>query len=163
MNDNIQIVTMWLSAEETTMFDNALITMEHLYKSGIIKIHLRRLMNEQSCFEIEYSIGKKVIVIDNNSDLDNEDDVENQHEKLKVILSAADIDDHKRQLTFCNVDLQQKMAHKQILLREQLKLLEIIEKIYSILLKLEMVGHPHFQLRDNQYEIFDRYGTISFD
>lgn len=155
VNDYIEIVTMWLSTEETTMLDNALITMEHLYKSGIIKISLRRLMNEQSFFEIDYSIGKKTIEVTNE---DDENEVEQEQGTLKFTLSAADIDDHKRQLTFCNVDLQQEMAHKQLLLKEQLKLLAILEKIYSILLKLEMVGHPHFQLRENQYEIFDRYG-----
>ena len=147
---------MWLSAEETTMLDNVLIRMEHLYETGIVTMHLRRLMNERSFFQIEYSIDKMPLQVNNQIDLTE------QRPKHQLILSAPDIDDHKRQLTFCNVDLQQKMIHKQILLKEQLKLLEIIEKIYSILLRLEMIGHPHFQFRDNQYEIFDRYGENSF-
>ncbi|CAF4785784.1 unnamed protein product, partial [Rotaria sp. Silwood2] len=58
VNENVQIVNMWLSAEETTVLDNALITMEHLYKTGKVKICLRRLMNEQSYFEMIYSIDK---------------------------------------------------------------------------------------------------------
>ncbi|CAF5137247.1 unnamed protein product, partial [Rotaria magnacalcarata] len=56
VNENVQIVYMWLSAEETTVLDNALLTMEHLYKTGKVQIRLRHLMNEQSYFEIIYSI-----------------------------------------------------------------------------------------------------------
>jgi len=152
---------MWLSAEETTMLDNALITMEHIYKTGLVNIRLRRLMNEQSYFEIEYSIDKATISMNNENNFDSDDEIQ-QREKIKFLLSMADIDDHKRQLTFCNVDLQQKMIYKKKLLNEQLKLLQIIEKIYSILLKLEMAGHPHFQLKEDVYEIYDRYGKILY-
>ncbi|CAF4535916.1 unnamed protein product, partial [Rotaria sp. Silwood2] len=60
--------------------------------------------------------------------------------KIQVTLSKTDIDDHKRQLTFCNVDLQQDMFAKKILLNEQLKLLHVIDKIYSIFIKFEMAG-----------------------
>ena len=151
---------MWLSAEETTMLDNALITMEHIYRAGIVKFRLRRLMHEQSYFEIEYSIDKITTPINNEDDVDN-DEQEDVHEKHKFTLSMADIDDHKRQLTFCNVDLEQKMIYKKILLREQLNLLQIIEKIHSILVKLEMAGHPNFQLKENNYKIYDRYGRIN--
>jgi uncharacterized FlgJ-related protein len=152
---------MWLSAEETTMLDNALITMEHIYKTGLVNIRLRRLMNEQSYFEIEYSIDKATISMNSENNFDSDDEIQ-QREKIKFLLSMADIDDHKRQLTFCNVDLQQKMIYKKKLLNEQLKLLQIIEKIYSILLKLEMAGHPHFQLKEEVYEIYDRYGKILY-
>ena len=159
---------MWLSAEETTMLDNALITMEHIYKTGFVNIHLRRLMNAQSYFEIEYSIDKASAQIKRTDDSDSdeqleyeEDDEVQQPEKLKFTLSMADIDDHKRQLTFCNVDVQQNMIYKKVLLNEQLLLLKLIEKIYLILVKLETAGHPKFQLRKDNYEIYDRFGKIS--
>jgi hypothetical protein len=152
---------MWLSEEETTMLDNALITMEHIYKTGMVNFHLRRLMNEQSYFEIEYSIDKMTTLMNSEDDFEQEDEIQRQQEKHKFILSMADIDDHKRQLTFCNVDLQEKMIYKKILLKEQLNLLQIIEKISSILQKLEMAGHPNFQLIENHYEIYDRYGRIN--
>jgi hypothetical protein len=164
---------MWLSAEETTMLDNALITMEHIYKTGIMNIHLRRLMNEQSYFEIEYSIDKVSIQTSNRNDFDSDEQSadkegdemqqqqqQQQREKFKFILSMTDVDDHKRQLTFCNVDLQQNMIYKKILLNEQLQLLQIIEKIYLILLKLEMAGHPNFQLKESNFEIHDLSGKF---
>jgi hypothetical protein len=163
VNENVQIVNMWLSAEETTVLDNALITMEHLYKTGIVKIRLRRLMNEQSYFEIGYSINKTQNEEKQraNSEDDQENDEEQEERKseiLKFILSMSDVDDHKRQLTFCNVDLQENMFYKKILLNEQLKLLKIVENIYAILVKLEMGGHPDYQLREEDYEIHDRTG-----
>jgi hypothetical protein len=145
---------MWLSAEETTVLDNALITMEHLYKTGTVKIRLRRLMNEQSYFEIGYSI-KALQRTDSNEDDDEE---QNRSKLLKFTLSMSDIDDHKRQLTFCNVDLQENMMYKKILLNEQLKLLKIVENIYAMLIKLEMAGHPEYQLREDIYDIHDRTG-----
>jgi hypothetical protein len=155
---------MWLSAEEITMLDNALITMEHIYKTGIVNIRLKRLMNEQSYFEIEYSIDKMSTQLNSENDTDSDEQLEDdeiqqqQREKFKFILSMADVDDHKRQLTFCNVDLQQKMIYKKTLLNEQLKLLRTIEKIYSIVVKLEMAGHPNYQLKEENYEIYDRFG-----
>jgi len=157
---------MWLSAEEITMLDNALITMEHIYKTGIVNIRLKRLMNEQSYFEIEYSIDKMSIQLNSENDADSDEQLEDdemqqqqqQREKFQFILSMADVDDHKRQLTFCNVDLQQKMIYKKTLLNEQLKLLRTIEKIYSIVVKLEMAGHPNYQLKEENYEIYDRFG-----
>jgi ATP-dependent Lon protease len=158
---------MWLSAEETTVLDNALITMEHLYKTGTVKIRLRRLMNEQSYFEIGYSINKIQTEASRrtNSDDEDEDEQHNEEEReqnkakiLKFALSMGDIDDHKRQLTFCNVDLQENMFYKKVLLNEQLKLLKIVENIYSILVKLEMAGHPEYQLREQVYDIHDRTG-----
>jgi hypothetical protein len=128
-------------------------------------------MNEQSYFEIKYSIDDVSTQTNNHNNFDSDEQLEDkgndenqqhQREKLKFLLSMADIDDHKRQLTFCNVDLQQKMIYKKTLLKEQLKLLQTIEKIYSILLKLEMAGHPNFQLKEDNYEIYDRYGTIFY-
>ncbi|CAF1558203.1 unnamed protein product [Didymodactylos carnosus] len=83
----------------------------------------------------------------------------NEPEKIKLTLSMADIDDHKRQLTFCNVDLH-NMPHKKILLNEQLKILNIIEKINSVLLELEISGHPEYQLRSEKYDIYDRTGEF---
>ncbi|CAF1245410.1 unnamed protein product, partial [Rotaria sordida] len=160
VNDNIQIIHMWLSAEETTIFDNALITMEHLYKTGTVQIHLRNLINKQSYFEIVYSIAKVSIQI-NESDSDEDNREIQQQDTMTFTLSMADIDDHKRQLTFCNVDLKQDMNEKKILLEEQLKLLNIIEKIYFILIKLEKSGHPNFQLKEYNYEIYDRTGRVN--
>ncbi|UJR29383.1 hypothetical protein I4U23_010595 [Adineta vaga] len=154
VNENAQIIKMWLSAEETTVLDNALITMEHLYRTGTVKIYLRRLLNEQSFFEIGYSIKKLP------NETDDDDDEYNRSEVLKFTLTKSDIDDHKRQLTFCNVDLQENMFYKKILLNEQLKLLKIVENIFHILCKLETAGHPEYQVREEDYEISDRSGEI---
>jgi hypothetical protein len=150
VNDNVQIVNLWLSAEATTVLDNALITMEHLYKSGTVDIHLRHLMNEQSYFEIGYSIDRI-----QGQTLNNTENEEHRREveKIKFTLSMADIDDHKRQLTFCNVDVEQNSFYKKALINGQLKLLQTVENIYSILLKLELAGHPDYQLGEYHYEI----------
>jgi hypothetical protein len=145
----MQIVNMWLSAEETTVLDNALITMEHLYKSGTVDIYLRHLMNEESYFEIGYSIDRIQGETLNNIENGNR----RESEKIKFTLSIADMDDHKRQLTFCNVDVEQNLFYKKTLINGQLKLLQTIEKIYSILIKLELSGHPDYQLRQEHYEI----------
>jgi hypothetical protein len=160
---------MWLSTEVTTVLDNALITMEYLYKTGTVSVHLKRLMNEQSYFEIEYSIDKIQTQIVRILSTEDDEETENQikeeqreTEKIKFNLSMADVDDHKRQLTFCNIDLQQNMAHTKILLNEQLKLLKVIEKIYLILVKLEMSGHPNYQLKEEKYEMFDKAGKLNF-
>jgi hypothetical protein len=160
---------MWLSTEVTSVLDNALITMEYLYKSGTVSVHLKRLMNEQSYFEIEYSVDKMqtqiLRMVSAEDDEENQDMIEKeqrQTEKIKFNLSMADVDDHKRQLTFCNIDLQQNMAHTKILLNEQLKILRVIEKIYSVLVKLEMSGHPNYQLKEEKYEIFDKTSKLNF-
>ena len=152
---------MWLSAEETTVLDNALITMEHLYRTGIFKIYLRRLINEKSYFEIGYSIEKlqtDVLRRDNSKDEAIEEE-RNEKKTLKFTLSMSDIDDHKRQLTFCNVDLPETMSYKKVLLNEQLQLFKIVENIYGILIQLEMSGHPQYQLKEDLYEIHDRTGN----
>jgi len=155
----MQIINMWLSAKETTALDNALITMEHLYNSGIVDIHLRHLMNEQSNFKIEYSIDRI-----QEQTLNNTGNEENRREpeKIKFTLSMTDIDDHKRQLTFCNVDVQQNMFYKKAFIDGQLKLLQTIEKIYSILLKLELSGHPDYQLREERYNIHLQHSKKKF-
>jgi hypothetical protein len=132
---------MWLSEEQTSVLDNALITMEHLYKSGTVNIHLRRLMNEQSYFEINYTIdriqGQEI----------------NNRQEVKRTLSMADVDDHKRQLIFCKVDVEQNKRYKESVIKGQLELLQIVEKIYSNLIKLELSGHPDYQLHEEQYTI----------
>ncbi|CAF4698292.1 unnamed protein product, partial [Rotaria sp. Silwood2] len=73
--------------------------------------------------------------------------------KIKFLLSMSDIDDHKRQLTFCYANVQQNLTSNKALINGQLKLLEIIENIYHMLTKLELDGHPDYQLRDKHYEI----------
>jgi hypothetical protein len=152
VNENIQTVDLWLSTEETTMLDNALITMEHLYKTGVANIRLRRLMNEESHYDLEYCIGK------GSEQSEDDEQAETSPEKLRFILPMADVNDHKRQLTFCNVDLPENMMYKTIQLKEQLKLLHIVEKIFATLIKLEMAGHPNYQFRDERYEIRDPFG-----
>ncbi|CAF4246658.1 unnamed protein product, partial [Rotaria magnacalcarata] len=114
----------------TTVLDNALLTMEHLYKTGKVQIRLRHLMNEQSYFEIIYSIGKleteQVRRADSQDDgyeqYNDEEHNQQKSETPEFTLTMSDIDDHKRQLTFCNVDLQENMIYRKILLQEQLKL-----------------------------------------
>ena len=127
--------------------------MEHLYKTGVVNIRLRRLMNEESHYDIEYSIDK--------GSERNEDDEQAEiwQEKHRFTLPMADVHDHKRQLTFCNVDLPESMMHKTIQLKEQLKLLHVVDKIFAILIKLEMAGHPNYQFKDERYEIYDPFGT----
>ena len=152
INENIQIVHLWLSTEETTMLDNALITMEHLYKTGVVNIRLRRLMNEESQYDIEYSIDK------GSERHEGDEQSEISQEKHRFIMPMADVHDHKRQLTFCNVDLPENMMYKTIQLKEQLKLLHTVEKIFATLIKLEMAGHPNYQFKDERYEIHDSFG-----
>ncbi|CAM4822618.1 unnamed protein product [Rotaria magnacalcarata] len=156
INDNIQIVTMWLSAEETTVLDNALITMEHLYKSGSFRVYLRHLTRKPSYYEVGYVIeriqgGIKKAPGDDDKQEVNDEII--QAKKIQFLLSMSDIDDHKRQLTFCNVDVQQNLIYKKALINGQLKLLQTVENIYHILTKLELAGHPDYQLRDESYDI----------
>ncbi len=147
---------MWLSSEDTTVLDNALITMEHLYKTGTVDIRLRHLLTEQSYFEISYTIDRIQGQIQPTNE-NNENDRQ-EPEKIKFTLSMAEIDDHKRQLTFCNVDVQQNIFYSKALILGQLKLLQTIERIYSALKKLEMAGHPDYQLREEHYKIHIQYG-----
>jgi hypothetical protein len=149
----MQIVTMWLSAEETTVLDNALITMEHLYKNGTIDIYLRHLSNKSSYYEIGYSIDRSQSETKRANKDENNEKEQVETKKIQFLLSMSDIDDHKRQLTFCNVDVQQNLIYKKTLIDGQLKLLQTIENIYHIFIKLELAGHPDYQLRDEHYEI----------
>ncbi|CAF4349497.1 unnamed protein product, partial [Adineta steineri] len=132
---------MWLSTEETTVLDNALITMEHFYKNGIVNIYLQHLTRKSSYYEVVYLIDRIQVEQITESD------------RIQFQLSMSDIDDHKRQLTFCNVDVQTNLIYKKTLINGQLKLFQIIENIYHILTKLELSGHPDYQLRDEHYEI----------
>jgi hypothetical protein len=36
----------------------------------------------------------------------------------------------------------------------------MIEKVFLILVKLEMAGHPNIQLKEDNHEIYDRPGKI---
>ncbi|CAF3313159.1 unnamed protein product [Rotaria sp. Silwood2] len=92
---------------------------------------------------------------DNSDEESDNDENEAQLDKdnLKFTLSKADIDDHKRQLTFCKVDLDEDMIDKRNLLDEQLTLLKRIDEIFSLLTKLEMDGHPAYQLMDKHIKI----------
>lgn len=140
MNDNLQIVNGWLSNEDTTVLDNALIVMDNLYRNGAADIRLCHLINQVSYFEVSYSIQRTL-------------ERTNENEQVPITLSMSDIDDHKRQLAFCNVDIQQNRLFSKTLIECQLKLLQKIERIYLILKKLEMSGHPDFQLRQEHYGI----------
>ncbi len=160
VNDNIQLVEMWLSAEETNVLDNSLITMEHLYRTGVVHIQLRRLINEESKIEIIYSINKTLTPAE--GDFENDEFVAHGgFEKNKIILTQSEIVDHKRQLTFCNVDLSETMKTKKILLNEQLKLLNTVNNMYSTMIQLETAGHPDYQLREETFQLTDRAGEIS--
>jgi len=161
---------MWLSPEVATVLDNALITMEYLYKTGVVNVHLTGLKNEQSYFDIEYYIDKFQPQLLRRPNVENNEENEaavnetpRETEKIKIILSMADVDDHKRQLTFCNVDLQPNMFYTKMLLNEQLKLLQIIEKIYLILEQLEMSGHPNYQIKQEKYDICDKTGKLNLN
>jgi hypothetical protein len=64
-------------------------------------------------------------------------------------------------LTFCTSDLLDEMAYKTLVLTEQLKLLQMVEKVFSIHVKLEITGHPDFQCTEEHYEIYDIHGMMS--
>jgi hypothetical protein len=83
---------------------------------------------------------------------------EAQAKKIEFLLAMPDIEDHKRQLTFCNVDAQQNLIYKKALINGQLKLLKTVDNIYQTLTKLELAGHPDYQLRDEHYEIHLQQG-----
>ncbi len=168
MNQNIQTINLWLSTEDTTMLDNALITMEHLYKTGMVNIRLQRLINEQSHYDIDYSIDKisdqamRINDSDGEQHVDSKNDESIQQEQIKFTLSMVDVDDHRRQLTFCTSDLLANVAYKTLLLAEQLKLLQMVEKVFYIHVKLEIAGHPDFQCIEEHYEVYDRDGMMSY-
>ncbi|CAF5060919.1 unnamed protein product, partial [Rotaria sp. Silwood1] len=173
VNGNAQIIRMWLSTEEATVFDNALVVMAHLYKTGEVTIRLRHLLHEESSLKINYLIDKiqpktvsAQITNEETNDKNEEeqknsdssdDEEESKTNKMKITVSMFDfdIDEHKRQLTFCNVDLPANMSHIKILLDEQLKLLKLLGNIYSTFIKLEMSGHPNYQLTNKRYKIYN--------
>ncbi|CAF4843259.1 unnamed protein product, partial [Rotaria sp. Silwood1] len=178
VNGNAQIIRMWLSTEEATVVDNALVVMTHLYKTGEVTIRLRHLLHEESSLEINYLIDKiqpKTLDVkitnevtndksdeEQKNDDSSDDEEESKPDKMKTTVSMFDfdIDDHKRQLTFCNVDLPANMPHIKILLDEQLKLLKLIGNIYSTFIKLEISGHPNYQLKNKRYKIYDSRNPI---
>lgn len=145
VNDNLQIVTLWLTADETTVLDNALITMEHLYRTASVQICLRRLVRKTSFYEVSYSIDR---FQDESRSVPDEEQNENRTKvSISFIMSMSEVDDHKRQLTFCNVETQQSSLYRNSMIDGQLRLLKIIEQIYQISKKLELAGHPDYQLR----------------
>ena len=166
VNDHLPTIRMWLLTDETAILDNALITMEHLYRTGMLHVRLSNLVSQQLCFEITYSIARRPIKINKSNESDDgeadsrQDTSQERDTEILFTLSMSDISDHKRQLTFCNIDLQQHMIDKKILLEEQLKLLDTIENIYYILIKLEKAGHPNFQLKEYGWELYDQIGNI---
>ncbi|CAF1176839.1 unnamed protein product [Adineta ricciae] len=137
VNQNIQTIELWLSNEDATMLDNALVMMEYFYKTGVVNIHLQRLINKQSHYDIEYSIGS-----------DNK-------QQIKSTMPMTDVADHRRQLTFCTSDLLVNEAYRKDLITEQLKLLEVVERVFSIQVKLENSGHPKYQCKEEHYQIYD--------
>lgn len=141
--------------------------MEYLYKTGIVSAHLQHLKDEKSYFDIEYAIDNVQPLIVQRLTTEVSEEVTNNLEERqqdieinKINLSMVKIDDHKRQLTFCDTDLPQNMAYTKILLNEQLKLLKVLEKIYLTLLKLERSGHPNYQLKTLTYKMFDEAGKL---
>lgn len=142
--------------------------MEYLYKTGIVHAHLQQLKDDKSYFDIEYAIDNMQPLIVQRLTTEVSEEVTNNLEQRqqdiernKINLSMVKIDDHKRQLTFCNTDLPENMTHTKILLNEQLKLLKVIEKIYLTLLKLERSGHPNYQLKTVTYKMFDEAGRLN--
>lgn len=165
VNDNIQVIQMWLATADTTMMDNALVTMEYLYRAGSVKVCLRGLIHESSYYEISYYLKKQETSGEfmdgtqaNITTVNDGIEREASRGKLVFKLSLADIDDHKRQLTFCNADLVNSRTYRSVLLEEQMKLLSIIEKIYRMQRKLEMSGHPNYQMKEEHWDICDTYG-----
>ncbi|CAF1578446.1 unnamed protein product [Rotaria magnacalcarata] len=140
--------------------------MEHLYKTGVVNIRLRRLINEQTHYHIDYFVDKisdqtvRVNESDGKQHADNETATIIQQEQNKFSLSMSEVDDHRRQLTFCSLDLLDSLTHKTLMSKEQLKLLQMVERIFSIHVKLEISGHPEFQYAEEHHEIYDIHGDI---
>ena len=152
INDNLQLVTLWLSADETTVLDNALITMDHLYRSGTVSFFLRHLLTRQSYYEINYTIDR--IQHSTKNDQNAEQIIHStKPEKMIFTLSLPEIEDHKRQLTFCNIDAQHNLFVKQLLADGQLKLLQKVDEIFEMFNKLELAGHPDYQLHEETFDM----------
>lgn len=152
VNENMQLVTMWLTADETAVLDNALITMENLYRTGKVSIHLQYLLDKPSYYEITYALRRTSSSMRNDEgEADNDDYRDN--EGPRYTLGMPDIDDHKRQLTFCNVNVQENLATKTPLVNGQLTLLDVVNDIFRVYKELESVGHPDFQLKEDTLDI----------
>lgn len=161
VNDNLQIVTLWLTADETTVLDNALITMEHLYRTASVRIHLRRLVGKTTFYEVSYSIDR---LQDETNNMSAKEQNENRAKvSMQLVMSMSDVDDHNRQLTFCNVETQQSLAYKKSMIDGQLRLLKTMEQIYQICKRLELAGHPDYQLRDQDDGINLQLGNFFTD
>lgn len=160
IDENLQLVKMWLAADATAVLDNALIVMEYLFKSGEAAFFLNHALNKPSFYELKYSLEQHRHP--------NQEDGEAQRlvgpvqpERNTFTLSMLDIDDHKRQLTFGNVDLEEKTPRK-YLVEGQLQLLKILDQIFSMYKQLELAGHPNFQLRQETLQINLRLGLYTF-
>lgn len=149
MNSNLQLIGLWLSTADSTTLDNVILTMQHLYQTGIVHIHLRRLISEESRLECSYSIDRLKTI-------------ENDGECLKFNLSKSDFDEYRLQLTFSTVDIPESMIVRKILAEKQLILLMIIDKIYLKMIQLETSGHPHYQATHRMFPLFDTTGLSLF-
>lgn len=158
VNDNLQIVKLWLTADETTVLDNALITMEHLYRTASTQIQLHRLVGKTSSYEVSYSIER--FQDRTNNTLNKEPNENKSKVTMQFVMSMSDVDDHKRQLTFCNVETQQNLVSKKSMIDGQLRLLKALEEIFQICKRLESAGHPDYQLRDQGNGITFQLGSF---
>lgn len=157
VDQNIQLINVWLESSETNVLDNALVVMDHLYRTGTVKIWLRRLINQDSDLTLEYSIGRTK-VSDNSVQISSLDSLRND-DINRISLSKSEIDDHKSQLTFCDSDIPESMAFKKTLIKEQVDVLNLVEKIYSKRLLLELHGHPNYQLAYEEFSLFGARGS----
>ena len=150
---------MWLSTDTTAVLDNALITMDHLYKTGSVCFFQNRILNKPSYYEVHYSIDR-IPNSSENSRSSARPDAYQKEDKLMFRLGIADVDDHKRQLTFCNVGVEEDKKRK-VLVDGQLEVLNVVGEIFSVFNELEAVGHPHHQLKDRTLDIDLKIGLDS--
>ncbi|CAF1475962.1 unnamed protein product [Didymodactylos carnosus] len=150
---NLQLINGWLSSDSSSL-ENAIIIMEYLYKTGTIYVFLKHLVGEKSYFEIRYYLEP------HDSDSTDQDHESPPKKKTHQIMSMTDFADHKRQLTFCNVDVSD-VAQKKIMLVQQLKLLKRLENLFSSLISLENQGHPQYQDQCIVYTIGDNSRALA--
>lgn len=151
IKEHIQLVEMWLSTDTTAVLDNALITMEYLFRSGKVSFFQNRLLNKTSYYEVKYSIDR-ISNSSQSSATSRQPNADEGSDKIIFTLDISDVDDHKRQLTFCNVDVDEKSSQK-VLVSGQLAILDIAGKIFSMYSELEALGHPDYQLREEKLDI----------
>lgn len=151
IKENIQLVEMWLSTDTTAVLDNALITMEYLFRSGKVSFFQNRLLSKTSYYEVKYSIDR-ISNTPQSSATSRQPNADEESDKIMFTLDISDVDDHKRQLTFCNVDVDEKSSQK-VLVSGQLAILDIAGKIFSMYCELEALGHPDYQLRKETLDI----------